>query len=150
MDDFKVKHFASAHSGRLPRYRKVLSGDVGELRRSLARQLGLPDEVDGLALVNAIAAASTWLEGLSAEADGFDLGRILYEQFRCGSDEEVLLNWYRYEELDGIEVSELSMFFRDIWYPASDDMDVVHPAARWILSIRHDGVVGVLRFGADR
>ena len=53
----------------------------------------------------------------------------------------VFLNWYRFDNIDEIEVDGLNTYFADIWYPSTDDIDLFDNTFKWIVSIRHDGQI---------
>ena len=76
--------------------------------------------------------------------NGLDVLAVL-DGLGVGYSEHAYLNWGQFEELDRIRLQDLSECFDDIWYPGSDDLDVIDAECKWILSVRHDGAVGILR-----
>lgn len=62
--------------------------------------------------------------------------------------EEVYVNWHQFDRVDRIGLHALSTNLTDIWYPKSDDIDVVDPAYRWVTSIGYDGEVYFLELPA--
>lgn len=103
MDDFKIRNFEAAHLGRTLSVRKVGAKEVAALRAVLLMRLNLPEEADGLSLVNSLASRSVQLCGLDASSQDFDLGRILVDQVGVSLDDDVFLNWHRFEQLDRIK-----------------------------------------------
>jgi hypothetical protein len=146
MDALKLRHFEAAHPGLALSVRPAGAQQVAALRAVLLARLRLPVDTDGLSLVRAIQSRSLPLPLLDAATPGFDLGRVLVDQLDGGDlDQDVLLNWHRFEQLDLIRGTELASCFADVWYPSVDDLDVVALDARWVLSIGHHGGVGLLR-----
>ena len=37
-------------------------------------------------------------------------------------------------------------WFDDLWYPAADDLEIFDASCSWLVSVAHDGAVGVVRF----
>jgi hypothetical protein len=54
---------------------------------------------------------------------------------------KVYLNWYRFDDIDQIDLAALDQYFSDIWYPGSDDLDVFDDSTDWIVSIAHFGKI---------
>jgi hypothetical protein len=72
------------------------------------------------------------------------VGRLL-RKLGVTSPKKVYLNWYRFDDIDQIDLADLDRYFFDIWYPDSDDLDVFDDSADWIVSIAHHGNVRLFR-----
>lgn len=59
--------------------------------------------------------------------------------------QEVYINWFHFDNVDLINLVDLNKYFLDIWYPSSDDIDIFDESLEWILSIRHDGSISILK-----
>jgi hypothetical protein len=70
--------------------------------------------------------------------------RQLLGQTSVQSVEKVLVNWYRFDEIDRIDIDVLSQFFDDIWYPAVDDIEIFDTSCGWFISVSHDGRVELI------
>jgi hypothetical protein len=92
-----------------------------------------------------LQSRSTVVGGESAEADTFDIVRLL-QRLQLEMSETVLLNWHQYDDVDEMRAEDLRRHFDDIWYPSSDDLDIIDAGLGWIISVRHDGVVHCLDF----
>jgi hypothetical protein len=146
MDDFKIKNFAGEHPGKQLPVQRVSPEEVATVRALLLRRLGLPHATDGLALVKTVEARSVPVESQDASRRDFDLAKVLVDLVDINLDDHVFLNWYRFDQLDRMRAAELAELFDDVWSPAADDLDVVDPRCRWVLSVNHHGGVRVLRF----
>lgn len=111
-----------------------------ELRRGLARRLGVTAEIDGLFLLNKIAGLLAVVEEADACKDSFDLNQVLKSKGVFPKD-LVYINWHRFDDIDRMRIVDLKLRFTDIWYPSADDIEVFDDAFSWILSITHDGSV---------
>lgn len=59
----------------------------------------------------------------------------------------VYVNWNRFNDIDILNVADVDIYFFDLWYPSSDDIDIFDESFDWIISIRHDGCVSFLKHG---
>ncbi|WP_337172366.1 hypothetical protein [Gemmatimonas aurantiaca] len=149
MDGFKRDNFQRRYPGSaFPVVDAMEPSVCDEVRQQVAMRLGGSPVRTGAALVREIAEDATPIPGVDAENDDFDLFRVL-DSLALPYSEHVLLNWERFDRLDRIRLRDLREYFSDIWYPGSDDLDVIDLDAGWILSIRHDGGVLVLRLPHD-
>jgi hypothetical protein len=116
-----------------------------ELRIRLANAVGFPVEVDNLALTHHVDSLLRPLNGTNAQAASFDLGAAIRAAGLVPQD-RVYVNWYRYDQIDEFDLASLSTFFRDIWYPSSDDIEVFDASCNWIVSVSHTGDVAYVKF----
>ena len=122
-------------------YESLTPMEGEDLRTRLLRKLGIEHEIERATLLKLIDEIAEPLEG-SAEAEGFDLGSVLAAlQIRPRVD--VYINWYRFDSIDRMAFADLRRFFDDIWYPASDDVEVFDESLSWILLISHEGGLSI-------
>jgi len=144
MDTFKRDNFQRLHPGReFPTVETMGRSTRDQVRGQVAMRLGGGPFQRGSDLVREIVEEAEPLAGVDAK-NGLDLLGIL-DGLGVNYSEHAYLNWGRFEELDRIRLQDLSECFDDIWYPDADDLDVIDAEYKWILSVRHDGVVGILR-----
>jgi len=144
MNDFKVTNFEAAHPGVPFPAREATATEVATVRAALARRLGLHPGTPGERLATAMRNGSKVLGGVDATSQNFSLREVL-ERVRAGEQAgELFLNWYHLEQLDVIAANELVTYFDDIWYPSSDDLDIIPVDAGWIVSVEHHGGVRVI------
>lgn len=53
----------------------------------------------------------------------------------------VFINWGKFENIDEISFNDLDQYFYDLWFHSTDNIDIFDDTYRWIVSIRHDGVI---------
>jgi len=144
MENFKKEHFSADHPDQpFPAIHAVGDADAQALRRTWCERLRVEPEYDPLALLRLIEARAEPISG-SAEAEGFNLARTL-EETGVRPQETVYVNWCRFDTVDVIRLDELSEFFDYIWYPSADDIEVFDSGCAWILLVRHDGALSILR-----
>lgn len=56
----------------------------------------------------------------------------------------VFINWYRFDDIDKMSLKDLDQYFYDIWFPATDDIDIFDDTFKWIVSIFHDGIISCI------
>ena len=147
MDQFKIEHFRSTYRRDFPSHRMLSKAEAREIRARLATNAGLEHTENLAAFTTQICALAEPRDGVDASAPQFELRRAL-RAAGIVPGERVLLNWYRFDEIDLMNFDDVADFFRDIWYPSSDDLDIVDPDARWVVSIDHHGAVRVVHWPA--
>jgi hypothetical protein len=143
MDSVKIENFKRENPGfAFPRFTSLTPNDCAQLRSGIAGRLGLTAQSEPLELLKTLRARATYFTGVNA-SHGFDL-RNLISKLGYTPDAEVLVNWYRFDQIDRIAVSDLDKHFDDIWYPGSDDIEVFDESVDWLVLVRHDGVVSTV------
>ncbi len=144
MEDSKIELFEEENGkSTFPKFDAVSSEKCYELQVKLKERLNLDVSTDLVSLVKSLYDAQKHLPAVDANEEGFSLLeciRILGVDF----DSQVLVNWYRFDDIDEFALNDLSKYFDDIWFPGSDDIDIFDDSLNWIVSIRHDGQVFVL------
>jgi hypothetical protein len=146
LDQFKRDNFRKFNPlVPFPETTVLVADECDSVREQLALRLGGSPGQSGAEVTQRIAEEADFVRGVDAKKDDFKIEALLH---RLGLDhsEYALLNWGNLDELDRVRVRDLGDYFSDIWYPDSDDLDIIDPQFRWVLSVRHDGVVSVIRF----
>lgn len=143
MDAFKIRNFRREHPhSDFPRFASLEPSECAQLRSAIAIRVGMPNLAEPLHLLEALQDKAKPLVGADA-LSAFDLQKaIAATGFQ--PREMVLVNWYRFDRIDRIALSDLSKHFCDIWYPASDDIEIFDESLDWFVCVRHDGVVSLL------
>jgi hypothetical protein len=146
MRKYKIDDFTEDHpSSNFPAHEELSSHSAAKVREILAKKLKIEPPPDLIDLVKTVHLRGVIIESLNADADGFDLSEA-FAKADIAPPEMVLLNWYRFDEIDKMRFADLREYFWDIWYPAADDLDICAENLEWILSIVHDGVIKVVKF----
>ncbi|HEV7224714.1 MAG TPA: hypothetical protein VGN42_18530 [Pirellulales bacterium] len=113
----------------------------------MSELLKIDDRTSDLALPLALANHQIPYGGLNALDEGFDLSRV-FEALDIWPDDSVYINWHRFNanEIDAITVADLTLYFDDIWYPSSDDIDIFDDTLCWVLVVSHEGMIGFIKF----
>jgi len=145
MEQIKLDNFFNEYPGRqFPEYVSLSKSACTEIAQSIQKRFSLENVTDGLTLVKTIDALAKPCEVASRVGEDFGLDALLHA---CGIDpaDVVYVNWYRYDNIDKLKCRDLDTHFFDIWYPDVDDIDVFDESLDWILSVRHDGYIKLLR-----
>jgi hypothetical protein len=148
MDQFKIAIFKRENpESDFPRITPLSEARVSSIRNRLATKVGLGDVFDDLKLTKELNAKSVVVASANAEDPEFSLKNTL-ESLGVYSNPIVYVNWYRFDKIDEIELCDLDIYFSDIWYPSSDDIDVFDESLQWIVSVVHDGALQFLDLSA--
>lgn len=141
MDAFKIENFQRSHPGnQFPQVNRISAPATRLLRLKLVTNCGLSPEASDLELTRRIAKHATSLSDADPADDMFNLAELL-RKLNIKPEEDVFINWYRYDDVDRMHLSDLSSYFADIWYPGSDDIEIFDSSCAWILIIPHSGDV---------
>jgi hypothetical protein len=145
MHAVKIENYERDHGlGTFVNFRQITSQENEIFRINLKKQFSLSIEISSKDLVDAISKRSFPLQNLNAENTDFDLYKI-FAQLNLAVPKKLYLNWHQFEELDEISTVDLVNKFNDIWYPSSDDLDLLHPQAQWVISIHHTGAITLVK-----
>ncbi|HEU4886920.1 MAG TPA: hypothetical protein VFV49_03465 [Thermoanaerobaculia bacterium] len=143
MDQFKIEHFEGHYDRPFPGVQRLSAMECRHQLNVLRRRLGVNPDVPVLEVMTILDARQE-VKTVSADAPEFNLAEILPRG--TSPEQYVMLNWYRFDDIDKVQLKVLTASFHDFWYPASDDIDVFDADMSWIVSIRHDGVVKLVVF----
>ncbi len=146
MDDFKIEHFEREHgAGTFPVHRRLSVFECDRLVHALGQRLGI-DEPSRETVQDHLTGRYRFhvvLEEPNAEM-------LRAALLTCSAElpDRVYLNWDRFQTVDEMSARDLIGHFDDIWYPASDDLDIIHPAGEWVVLVHHEGWVYLADLGA--
>jgi hypothetical protein len=143
MEAFKITLFEQENGGPFPVHRSLSAAEGQVLRDRLAQQWGLTFAAPMGAFARALASRQTYYPEVNAE-DDFDLLATL-TALDIAPLPELFLNWGQFEAVNVFQTADVARYFDDLWYPAADDLDLFDASLRWVVSIRHDGVVSFVR-----
>ena len=143
MEAFKIALFKQEHAGPFPAYRSLPPAEGRALQACLARQFGLTASGTAGEFERALASRQTYHQEANAEQDFALL--LTLTALSIAPLPELFINWARFEEVDAFQTADVARYFNDLWYPIADDIDLFDASFSWLVSIRHDGVVSVIR-----
>lgn len=140
MDQHKIENFLKANPGlAFPACQHLNESQAGAIRNSIAKSVDSP-ELDGLSIVKRLYEISVEAGGLQVDDAAFSIGNLIHD-LGVKFPENVYLNWYRFDDIDQISLTDLDRYFSELWYPGSDDLDIFDDSADWVVSITHYGRV---------
>jgi hypothetical protein len=140
VDAIKIKNFEKANPGRkFPSFRSLSGLESAQLRETLARRFGVSPG-DLLGLTTTVVREARTLVAQNASESTFDLVRLL-KKLGVPPESEVLLNWYRFDDVDAMRAQDLADHFDHLWYPGADDLELLDRSGSWLVSVAHDGTV---------
>ena len=144
VERFKIENFEQEHGvNTFPAFRSLASEEANHTLTMLKRRLELPNELNALGVLDTVDQKSVDVNGVDATEDAFDLRSVLGRlEFSAA---KVFVNWYRFDRIDEFEIEDLCKYFRDIFYPSADDLEILDSNLTWLMSIRHYGAVKALR-----
>ncbi|MCU1271432.1 MAG: hypothetical protein JWN74_2726 [Acidobacteriaceae bacterium] len=144
MDEIKIKNFIVAHPGvSLPKFHHVQPDECESLRVAMSKKMGLAATATGLELLNSIEKRAPPIPNVIPSDESFRPARLLHE--KKIEAEQIYINWYQFDDIDEMALGEFSISFHDLWYPASDDIELFDQSLEWILLVRHFDVVQFAR-----
>ncbi len=144
MQQHKLDNFERQHGAPFPHIKQLSSDSCACVSATLRERLNLPPDATDLEVVTALDRVQSVVEGVNALADGFDLYTVLPP--KIAEQDAVLINWYRFDQIDRVDLRVLVALFSDFWYPGADDIDIVDEAVSAVVSISHDGDVKRILF----
>jgi hypothetical protein len=145
MELFKITHFERDHgAGTFVRFRHLSKEESLAVVQQLWARLKLQGEVDAQRLVRAIWKAAKPVHEIGDAEEDFCLDDLL-RRLGFSATGSVFLDWRRFEDVDEVLTEDFCRQFSDIWYPSSDDLDIVDSELRWILTVSHCGLISGIR-----
>jgi len=145
MEEAKIDNFNRENpEGSFPKYITLDSGSCADIHKSLSENLRLDVSADSMTLVNEVDRLGEVCEGFNSEDDNFNLKKVL-SSLEINWPEYIFINWYRYDNIDKMMLSDLTNHFDDVWYPDVDDIDIFDETFTWVLSITHYGQIKILK-----
>jgi hypothetical protein len=83
------------------------------------------------------------IEHPNANSEGFDLAALV-DLLKLESREEIYINWDDLTTIDPMRFKDLTEHFDSVWYPGPDDTEIFDASLSWILSVDHEGYLGVM------
>jgi hypothetical protein len=148
MEEFKREHFKATYGMPFPAVRTLSPAEASEVARRLRTLLNLRPDSSPLQLVCALDELEETITDVNAEDSNFALDTILWKS--VAPEAKVMINWYRFDEIDEVDFDDLVAFFNNFWYPGADDIDVFDASLSWIISVRHDGTIKRLFTGTTQ
>jgi hypothetical protein len=139
MDNFKISLFESEYKSRFPEHKTLSVVECRSVLQNIVERYNLSSSD----VENELVSRQHFYDKVNAMED-FNLLDVLSD-LGIKALADSYINWLRFEKIDKIATNDLDKYFNDIWFPSSDDIDLFDDTFSWILSIRHDGCVSVIK-----
>jgi hypothetical protein len=140
MEKFKIELFEREHKIEFPHFVSQSAEECLRIVNRLSAKYKL-SQID--ILIDQLYSNKELLLSMNA-CNGFRLIETL-RSLNLSSLTNVYVNWYRFDNIDKFRTDDLNKYFDDIWFPSSDDIDIFDESLDWIISIRHDGCVSLIK-----
>jgi hypothetical protein len=139
MDRFKVANLKTLYRGEsFPDVGALTTPETTRLRAKLSRMLGTDGSASGTELVRLIDAITVPIEGARATDPDFRFDSLV-EVLSVSPNPLVYVNWHHLDDVDELGYQDLTKHFSSIWYPGSDDIEVLDDTCSWVITISHEG-----------
>lgn len=135
MEKFKVELFKKEYGREFPSYKELSKNECNYLIDKIVKKYNLKDRNN---IVSEITLKQSYLNNNAN--NNFNIVEILNE-LHIEPAKTIYLNWYKYDDIDVVDIETINDYFYDIWFPAADDIDFFDLNLNWILSVRHDGAI---------
>lgn len=138
MEEFKLELFKESYGYDFPPFYHLSEKECSDIKNCWAKKFGTTDD---LKLMLKIVSSLKYID--IDDKQNFNIKNILND---IGIEKkEVLINWFRFDNIDRMALDDLSRYFDDIWFPSADDIEIFDESCSWILSVNHGGVIGYLK-----
>ena len=146
MDAFKVENFTHDYPDhQFPWFEALSATETKKIRETLLQQVGLSETDNPLTLVHQILKRSQPIDYISADNEAFKLAD-LFATLRLQPLDNILVNWYRFDDIDRMKREDVLTYFHALWYPGAEDIDIFDDSLSWIVLVLHSGSLRVVYF----
>lgn len=141
MEQFKIDHFIDSHKdSSFPNFHTLNAKECRDFCESLKASMEITIESESDNLASEVYKLQHAIDTTNAQDEIFCLKDVIsFFHADVESIGSVFINWYRFDNIDSMQLEDLSKYFDDIWYPSSDDIDIFDSTIQWVLSITHVG-----------
>jgi hypothetical protein len=136
MIHLKKELFKKEYGYDFPFYNELDSFDCVQIRSDIIAKYKFKESC----LEKNISTNASFFDKMNAEDNDFNFINLLCF-LGLESTNSLFLTWDSFLNIDKFKLLDLDKYFEDIWFPCSDDIDIVSDDLAWIISIRHDGAV---------
>lgn len=139
MDDFKIELFESEYDISFPFYKSVEEAKCESFIKVISQKYNIN--------VSNLESELMLLQSFYEDSNALDEFKLMdtLAKLEINPLINVYINWYRFKDIDELNLNDLDKYFYDIWFPSADDIDIFDENLNWILSIRHDGCITFIK-----
>lgn len=139
MENFKIDLFKEEYNIDFPYFTHLTKEECDFFIREIINKYNIKNSEK---LVEELNIVQSVIHDFNAD-ENFKLVD-LFENYNIKYNSKIFINWYKFDNIDEMELVDLDKYFYDIWFPSSDDIDLFDESLNWILSIRHDGCITLI------
>ena len=147
MENFKIDLFIKENKGKsFPEFEKLSENECLLLKQALFKKLQLNVfDNDVIELLNLLRKTSIIVPNINADSESFNLQEII-NTIITSEVNYVNVNWYQFNDIDRFKVKDLNDYFKYIWYPGPDDIEIFPNDLSWMILIDATGSVFIYKF----
>jgi hypothetical protein len=138
MESFKIDLFNKEYKTEFPNYVHLSESYCLILIDSLSKRYG----TSIVSMVEDLNSKQTFIENVDT-MNGFKVIDAL-KAINIKPLSKIYINWYKFNDIDLLNLIDLDKYFYDIWFSGADDIDLFDESLDWIFTIRHDGCTSFL------
>jgi len=140
MEEFKIDLYQKENNKDFPTFKKLSEFECKDIRDKICKMLSIRSDVDKLDIVLKLSKEQILFADFNAKDPTFSILECMLK-LNLNFDNNIYLNWFRFDDIDIFNVNDLNHNFDSIWFAGADDIDLFDENLEWILSVRHDGNV---------
>lgn len=131
MEDFKIQFFEKEYNKKFIHFEHLTDYRCEVIRKNIFRVFFEKNKI------------IVGMKGVGFIEEFKNVEDVL-KKINVSPKNKIYINWFNFENIDYLKYKDFVEYFDDLWFPASDDIDVFDDTFEWILSIRHDGYITYL------
>lgn len=144
MYQIKIDDFEGDDGELFPEFSSLNDTEMMHHQNKLKNAFKCPESMQILDVFKKMIVNSIVVSNINAEDDSFCFSDLLSSQ-GISSKKKVYIDWHRFDDIDFIELSLLTKYFDDIWYPSVDDIYIYDDSFSWFALVTHHGTVTINR-----
>ena len=136
MENFKIDLFVGEYNEDFPEYSHLSESDCTIIMEKLSESFSVDFSSN---IAKKLDERQFFEESINAKEE-FGLIDFL-QKINVIPLSKIYINWYKFKDIDFVDLVDMNKYFYDIWFPSADDIDLFDKNFNWIVSIRHDGVI---------
>jgi hypothetical protein len=140
MDKFKIDLFESEYKMSFPEYKTLTQPKCQRIVDKISKKYSLNTST----IEKELSLKQVFYEK-SNGAENFKLIEILSD-LKIKPMKKIFINWFGFEKIDMFNIEDVDKYFDSIWFPGPDDIDLFDETLNWILAVRHDGCISVIKY----
>ncbi len=146
MELFKISNFKKTHKVKLfPTFEEMNNFEIENIIQNVITEFfGGLEVIDKQNLLDLIHSKARFIDGINAMDNDFNIKKLLTNN-HLDATKFCFINWEVFDLIDKFKIEDVFNYFEDIWYPSSDDIEIISEDFKWIICITHFGGISILK-----